>query len=222
MSIRSTSHSRTQFSFIPFDQVLICNLNDRNFGCAILFALDEMAGPGSQVDTWPFFSRLFWWPTGSLNQTLRKTGDFWMFNPQTIGNKNSNKQHTCTNSNCRFLFEDHLPKFLLGLFPFAETVRGNLLQPFRRRTSGSSPKRPTQARQSFEKGPTGVHPLGLGTTVTNFLRFWKWQAREALRKHWGHQSLCSLADISDVPYVDPQSFALIFPSFPRKWHSDTA
>lgn len=31
-------------------KVLICNLNDRNFGCAILFALDEMAGPGSQVE----------------------------------------------------------------------------------------------------------------------------------------------------------------------------
>lgn len=30
--------------------MLICNLNDRNFGCAILFALDEMAGPGSQVE----------------------------------------------------------------------------------------------------------------------------------------------------------------------------
>lgn len=31
-------------------KVLICNLNDRNFGCAILFALDEMAGPGSKVE----------------------------------------------------------------------------------------------------------------------------------------------------------------------------
>ncbi|CAJ1328436.1 unnamed protein product [Effrenium voratum] len=31
-------------------KALICNLNDRNFGCAILFALDEMAGPGSEVE----------------------------------------------------------------------------------------------------------------------------------------------------------------------------
>jgi len=31
-------------------KVLICNLNERNFGCAILFALDEMMGPGSEVD----------------------------------------------------------------------------------------------------------------------------------------------------------------------------
>ncbi|CAK9022128.1 Probable ion channel POLLUX (AtPOLLUX) (Probable ion channel DMI1), partial [Durusdinium trenchii] len=31
-------------------KALICNFNDRNFGCAILFALDEMAGPGSEVE----------------------------------------------------------------------------------------------------------------------------------------------------------------------------